>query len=399
MAKRAFLFVYLILITGLIGTAAVQAQDNPLKPSVVMGDVVSISDGKIVVQTKDGSLDVIVSAATEFKRVPPDNPKLSAAVAAAIADIGVGDKLVISGIFPADRENLPARTVYLMTKADISQKQAHDSEKWRTRGITGRVQNVDPVAKEITVEMRGLMGSTSVKLTPKDSAKFLRYAPGSVKYSEAKPSSLIEIRNGDMIRALGDRSTDGTTFAAEEVVTGAFQTVAGTVKSVDTAKNEVVIENFQTKKDVTVSLSNASLLKRFPEEMAQRMAMAQGGGMRPGGQGQGNQQGARPQGERPQGERPNGAGAGGMGGGQRMNIDEMLDRFPTITAADLKAGDVIAVSSSKNGSDDHISAIKLLAGVEPFLRAAQAAAAMGGRGQQSQTGTFTIPGLDGFDGP
>jgi hypothetical protein len=78
----------------------------------------------------------------------------------------------------------------------------------------------------------------------------------------------------------------------------------------------------------------------------------------------------------------------------------MLERFPNITAADLKAGDVIAVSSSKTDNVDRVTAIKLLAGVEPFLRAAQAANAGGRRGGgNSGQGDFTIPGLDGFGGP
>jgi hypothetical protein len=76
----------------------------------------------------------------------------------------------------------------------------------------------------------------------------------------------------------------------------------------------------------------------------------------------------------------------------------MLDRFPNITAADLKVGDVIAVSSTKNGVVDHITAIKLLAGVEPFLRAAQMAAARQQGGPQRSL-DLNIPGLDGFGTP
>jgi hypothetical protein len=72
-------------------------------------------------------------------------------------------------------------------------------------------------------------------------------------------------------------------------------------------------------------------------------------------------------------------------------MDDMMERFPDIKAADLKAGDMIALSSSKNGTMDRIKAIKLVAGVEPFLRAAQAAAGRGGRGQVD----INIPGLDG----
>ena len=83
------------------------------------------------------------------------------------------------------------------------------------------------------------------------------------------------------------------------------------------------------------------------------------------------------------------------GGG--AGLDDMLDRFPNITAADLKAGDVIAVSSSKNADLDRITAIKLLSGVEPFLRAAQMQAARQGGNQRSLD--LNIPGLDGFGTP
>jgi hypothetical protein len=77
----------------------------------------------------------------------------------------------------------------------------------------------------------------------------------------------------------------------------------------------------------------------------------------------------------------------------------MLDRFPTITAADLKVGDMIAVSSTKSGSIDRITAIKLLAGVEPFIRMAQVSAARG-QGQGAQRSLdLSIPGLEGFGNP
>jgi hypothetical protein len=239
------------------------------------------------------------------------------------------------------------------------------------------------------------MGSTNIVVTPKEGIKYLRYAQDSVQYSEAKPSTIAEIKPGDMIRALGDKGADGTTFAAEEIVSGAFQTRAGTVKSVDTTKNEIVVTDLATNKDLTIAVTSNSILKQFPAEQAQRMAQfqmgGQGGGFRPAGQGNvpvnpnpaGNANGARP-------------GMGGMrpGGG---GIDDMLDRFPNITAADLKAGDVVAVSSTKNGDPDRITAIKLLSGVEPFLRAAQMQAARQGGNQRSLD--LNIPGLDGFGTP
>lgn len=393
---RIKIALFVLLAAFAFLSASVYAQTpEALKPSVLTGEVLSITPASIVLQTKDGPAEISLTAKSEFKRVPPENPSLKAAVAASISDIGVGDKLVVSGVYGADKKILPARSVYLMTKSDISQKQAKENEQWRTRGIAGKVISVNPQTNQIVVETRGFVGSSNVTVTPKENIKYLRYAPDSVKYSEAKASTIADLKAGDMVRALGDKSADGTTFAAEEVVSGAFQTRAGTVKSVDATKGEVVVTDLQTKKDLTIAVTPASVLKKFPEEMAQRMAQAQMGqapGPRPAGQGATPPQGGAP-------GAPGGQGRGGFGGGQRGGgIDDMLDRFPDITASDLKAGDVIAVSSTKNGDLDRITAIKLLSGVEPFLRAAQASAAAQPGGNRRAL-DLNIPGLDGFGGP
>lgn len=410
MRTKFIQFLILIVLSGLGSSAIGQTQ---VKPSALTGDVVSINESKIVLKTKDGDVDINLSDKTEYKRVPPENPTLKAAVAATFGDIGVGDKLLVTGILSEDKKSLPARSVYLMTKADIAKKQAKDAERWAIRGISGRVASVNTSANQVTIEVRGLMNTTNVVVTAKSDAEFKRYAPNSVKYDEALESSIAEIKPGDMFRAVGDKSADGTAFAAEEIVTGAFQTVAGAVKSIDTEKNEVIIADARTKKDVIVSLASFSVLKKFPEEMAARMTQF-GGGMTPGGQaGQGGMRPGggqpgeqRPASGQPGGDRPAGIqqGQGGMpgggrqfGGGARGGIDDMFERLPVIALTDLKPGDVIAVSSSKNSPDQKIHAIKVLAGVGPFLTAAQAQAAAGRGGRGGQQGGYSIPGLDGFD--
>ena len=81
------------------------------------------------------------------------------------------------------------------------------------------------------------------------------------------------------------------------------------------------------------------------------------------------------------------------------SIDDMLDRFPNITLSDLKVGNMIALSSTKSENSDRITAIKLLSGVEPFLKAAQFSGGRQGGGQRGQDSGFTIPGLDGSEIP
>jgi hypothetical protein len=408
MRKTLFLLTLFVLIGSAFSSVHAQNTDAGMKPSVVTGEVVSAATDKIVLQTKDGSMDVVLSGKTEYKRVPPENPSLKAAVASSFTDIGVGDKLLVTGILSADKKSVPAKAVYLMTKSDITQRQTKEQEQWRTRGMSGKVTLVNPQTKQLTVSTRALTGEKIIMVTVKDNADFRRYAPDSVQFSQAKQSKIEEIKPGDMIRALGDKNEDGSAFTAERVVTGSFQTVGGTVKAIDAAKNEIIITDLQTKKDVTVVVGDNSVLKQFPAEMAQRMVQMQAmqaGGIQPGGQG-----GMRPpRAANPQGGQPNvegqagvqrmgqGSGMGMRGGGG--SIDDMLERFPNITIADLKVGDMIAASSTKGANTDRVTAIKLLSGVEPFLKAAQATGGRQGGGQRGQDSGFTIPGLDGIGLP
>lgn len=414
------------LIIAAAAYAHAQTPTVSVRPSALGGDVVSITAEGLVLRTKEGEVKVEFTEETDFKRVPPENPTLKAAVASSRDEIEAGDKLLVTGILSDDKKSIPARAVYLMSKSDIARKLQKESQEWATRGISGRVASISVQTGQITVEVRGLAATSRVVITAKPEATFLRYAPDSVQFSEAVPSKLTDLAAGDMLRALGDKSADGLSFAAEQIITGAFRTIAGTVKSIDTEKEEVVITDLQSKQELTISLAKATVRKKFPPEMAMLMARSPGGG--PGGQGGGRPQGLgqRPQGQanpqaRPQGQgneqqRPQaqtgqtpggqfggGQGRGGFGGQRGAGIDEILDRFPDISAADLKVGDMIAVSSTRT-AESRINAIKLLAGIEPFIRAAQASGqgfrgGRGGRGGQDAGGDFSIPGLEGFDFP
>lgn len=397
MLKNTIVFVLITLFS-----MAALGQATAVKPVYFSGDLTAVADKKFTIKdAKGGSADVMVTDKTVFKRVSAETMSLTAATAGKLEEIGVGDKLTVSAL--PDGSGFAARTVYYVTSADITAKQNKERQEWRTRGISGKVTAANAQTNQVTVEVRGLTGAaTSVTVTPKADAKIKRYAEDSIKYEDAKDSSIAAIKPGDMIQALGDKSADGTSLTAEQVVTGAFQTIAGTVKSIDAAKNEVVITNLQTNKDLIIDAGEAKLMKRFPAADAERMAGAQmPGGARPAGGG------AQPPGG---GAQPAGGpgrvmmgGPGGMGmrpGGAGGNLNEMIERFPNITVADVKAGDMIAIVSSKNGATNRVKALKFVAGVEPFVRMAQmAAAASGGRGGRGGGVDFNIPGLDGIGFP
>ncbi len=137
MRNKNILAALILIVGGTFYSASAQTVD-PMKPSLVTGDVKSVVPGSILLATKDGELKVVLSEKTEYKRVAAENPSLKTATAAALSDIAVGDRLAVTGVFGADRSSLPARAVYLMTKADITARHTKESEEWKTRGITGR---------------------------------------------------------------------------------------------------------------------------------------------------------------------------------------------------------------------------------------------------------------------
>lgn len=391
--RNVILSFLIVLCVGFGLNVAAQSTDVGIRVNLAGGEVTSVSDGKIGLLTKDGPIEVVLSSTTEFKRIPPDNPKLSAAVASSLAEVGVGDKILVTGMVAADKKTIPAKAVYIITKSDIAQRQAKEQEEWRTRGISGRITNLNQQTREITITTPGIMGAKTTVISLKDNIKFLRYAEDSVTFNDAKSSNFEALNVGDTIRAVGDRSEDGATFKAEKILSGAFQTIAGTVTAINLEKGEITINNIQTKKEMVVVVGKNSVLKQFPAEMAQRLAMMQmgqgaGGGIRPPGQG--NQQNPN---QNPT-QNPQAQGGNGMNRGNG-SFDDMIDRFPTITIADLKVGDMIALSSAKTANADRVTAIKLLSGVEPFLRMPQGQGGGGRMGGGGVNSSFSIPGLDG----
>jgi hypothetical protein len=199
-----------------------------------------------------------------------------------------------------------------------------------------------------------------------------RYAPDSIKFADAKPADFAELKVGDQLRALGERSADGLSFKPEKVVTGAFRNVAGTVTAVDAVTGEVKINDLQTKQPLTSVVKQDAVLRRFPSaaEMGGMMSMMRGGqgangagGRVPAGQGGNRPNGG--QGGPPAGGGP-GAGGGRMGGGG-MNIQDMLERLPTIALADVKVGDTIIVSSTKGADPTRLTAISVISGADTLL--------------------------------
>ena len=198
----------------------------------------------------------------------------------------------------------------------------------------------------------------------------MRRLRDSVKFADAKPSSFADLQPGDTVRALGDKSEDGLHVKAEELVSGAFQTMAGTVDSVDPAAGEVRITNLQTKKPVVVHINEGTLSRRLDPAMAAILARRlhpEAATVAAGAPGAPQAPPGGPGGPGGGGFRGGGPGGPGGGGG---DLQQVLDRMPALSLADLKKGDAVIVSSSKGPDSASVTAFAFVAGVEPFLAAA-----------------------------
>ena len=328
---------------------------------------------QITLQTTTGEVAVTVDAKAKVLRVAPGATNLTNAAAIELTDINVGDRLRARGRMTDDQKSLAALEIVVISQSDIASKQAAERADWDRRGATGIVADV--AADSVTINVRTIEGVKPLVITAAPNAVIRRYAPDSVKFSDAKPSKLSEIRKGDQIRARGNKTPDGAQMTAEEIVSGQFKMIAGLVLSVDAQENVVRINNVETKKPMTVKISADSSLKKLQPMLAQAIAnrlhgVAAGGGPpgdRPAGPAPGAAGGA-PSGPGGFGGGPGGPGGRGPGGGGgRGDLQAMIDRTPAIKISDLMAGEAIIISSTAGATADQVTAITLLAGVEPIL--------------------------------
>jgi antitoxin (DNA-binding transcriptional repressor) of toxin-antitoxin stability system len=354
------------LAAGAVYCVICLAQAPPALKSII-GEVTSIDAAGKQVQLKgdDGaSYTITLADNTSFLRIPPGEKDIKKASKIAFSDVTVGDRALARGPLEEGSKTLPARTVVIMTKGDLAQQQERDQAEWRKRGISGIVTALNAAGKEVTITTRGRDAKTIT--IDASAAKFRRYAPDSVRFADAKASSFADLQPGDTVRALGDKNEDGTRLKAEELVAGTFETIAATVDSADAGSGEVHLIDLQTKKTVVVRTNRNTLLRRLDPMVATMLARR----LRPDSSASGAAAPAGPPNGAPQvaPSGPGGArGPGGPGGG---DLQQILERMPQLSLAELKKGDAVIVSSSKGSGDSAVTAFAFVAGVEPFLAAA-----------------------------
>src|SRR6266478_1527894 len=324
---RVFLFTTWLLTALVTLTLAepgfVCAQGKPASASgvaeiaKVVGTIKSIQADSITIAAESGGEgDVIAKlmGSTKILRVPPGEKDLKNATALQAQDLQTGDRVLVRGqaSTDGDKHTIVALAVIVMKPADVAAKQQHDRDDWQKRGVGGIVTNVDAATGTITISSSAIGANRSIAIHITKDTILRRYALGSVKFDDAKPAPasqiMAQIKAGDQLRARGTRNPDGSEVSAEEVVSGAFRNIAGTIKAIDPASNTMTVQDAISKSAVVVKVSPDSQMKKLPADMAQRIAMRLkgtpgGNGDQPGANSQSNGQTMKDQSMKDQGMR------------------------------------------------------------------------------------------------
>lgn len=350
------------------------AQTNPATAEAPQGNAVaknvgvvkSISGNSLVLKTDAGpEITVSLADGARILRLAPGQTDLKSATPITVSELQVGDRMLVRGR-SGDKDTIAATTIVVMKQADVAQKQQHDREDWQKRGAGGIVSAIDPAAGSFTVSVTPTL-SVLIK-TSKDTA-FLRYAPNSIKFSDAQKGTIDQIKTGDQLRARGTRSADDKELTAEEVISGTFRNIAGTINSIDAANQTITVKDVLAKKSVIVKLNSDSQLRKLTPQMAQRLAFFLKGGA------QAAQRGTPASGQTATSATPpgNAVSAGGNAQGPRSggapDFQQMLSRIPSVTLADLQKEDAVMVVATQGAANGEVTAITLLGGVEPILTA------------------------------
>jgi hypothetical protein len=322
----------------------------------VIGEVqlVDRTANKISVKTDTGEVVAVTfDAKTTYLKVPPGQINLDKASKVSLSDVEARDRVLARGKIVEDK-TLPANQVIVMSKADIQQARAQEQAKWRQRGIAGVITSVSPDGKqEATARIYDQGGARTVALAFTESTRFRRYAPDSVVFEDAKPGSFIDIKAGDQVRALGERTPDGSRAVIEEIVSGSFLTVSGNVIETNAETGEVKIAQISNRRPITVTVSKHSKVRRISPQMVTLLVQKSL---------------AASIVQQPQGQ-PAPAPAP-----RAPDLHELFEQAPQIPITEIKPGEIILVSSAKGADPSKVVAIAILTWVDAVFNQLQARA-------------------------
>jgi hypothetical protein len=352
---------------------ATSFQQTSAAPAKMVGTIKAINANTITLAPDAGSeIAVQVDPATRIVRVEPGQKDLKNATALQLTDLQVGDRILVRGKTSDNQKSVLASVVLAMKQTDVAAKQQRERQEWQRHGIDGVVSAIDPLGRTITITVPTLTGKKTTLVKVSTTSIVRRYAPDSVKFEDAKPARLDQIKIGDQLRAHGTRSSEGTEFDADEVVAGTFATLTSTIISVEPTASTMHVTDLESKKPLLVRVSAESLIHKLPAETAQLLAMRLKGDMPPGA-GRAGETNPRAGGTRPEGTPALGQGRaeGGTDFPHRtgMNFQQAVNRAPLITLRDLHKGDAVVILRTEGATAGEATAVQIVAGVEPILAA------------------------------
>jgi hypothetical protein len=349
----------LLLSIGLLAALLMAAPPSGAQPpSHFLGTVTAISGDVLTVKPAQGDAQQVeVPSTAAVKRIAPGQTNLSTAVAMQFSDLAVGDHVLVNLDPNATGVTPQALRIVAIKQEDLARKQQEETEAWQ-HGVGGLVKSIDQAGGVILLTSGAGPIARTIAVHTTASTVLKRYAPGSVRFEEAQTAPISAIQAGDQLRARGEKNADGNEITADELVSGGFRNISGTIMSLDPASSTLVVKDLTTKKPVTVHISSEVQMRQLPDRMAELLA-ARLKGIAAGANG-----GARAQG----GGAANGGAPMQRGGGSgAADMQQVLSRAPAIQISDLKKGEAVMLVSTQGASD--VTAITLLAGVEALLEA------------------------------
>jgi hypothetical protein len=343
LASRIGVCLLAAWLSAVVATAAFTSPGAPqaAAPTAarqVVGAIKAIRGNTITVAPDNGAeVSIEVRANVRVLRVAPGETNLANAAPIQFSDLQTGDRVLVQATPGTDAQSLVALRVIAMKKNDVDAKQEQDRLDWQKRGIAGLVSAVDPASGVLTVSVNGAGGNRSIAVHAAPNTAVRRYSPDSVRFDDAVPSAVAQIKPGDQLRARGARSADGSELAAEEIVAGTFRNIAGVINAVDASANAITVNDLTTKKPVVVKVSAQSQVTKLTPAAAQGVA-------------------AR-------------AKAGAGRGGAPGDLQQVVSQMPPATLANFAKGEAVMVVSTEGTAAGGVTAIMLVGGVEPILTA------------------------------
>ncbi len=359
-----------ILVLTVVAAAA---QTQP--PKSFVGTVAGFRPASAEVEIRPDKGDPVVArltADTIAQKIAPGERDLKNAESIKVTDVAAGDRVLVT--LEPGASNV--RRIVVMAAGDIAKRNEVERLDWLQRGVAGIVSA--RAANRITVKTRTLTGELEAVVTVDEHTGFRRYAPDSVKFSDARAGKLSEVNVGDQLRARGEKSDDGLKVTAQEVVFGTFLVKAGSISAVNPESKEITVKELGSNKSFRVVLTADSQLKQMADSPAGMMGAVGRSGMM------------------------GGPPAGGF------DINQMVERMPAVKLEDLKPGSTVVISSTKGAKPDQLTAIMVLSNADMLIQMASmmsggnrggaGAAGLGGPGTGSMMGA-DLGGLEGLGLP